>query len=180
MCLCFQNCSKVGMMPISFQQVGVVHSEASELPLVAEELTSVVAGPVIFRIGNFIDAKWKETLDMDANGLVIRKEVRQVGGLAGSAVPYSTVCSYIMTGKIIAVKEYTTQERQSRRGFATHSVKINFTNIFLTNELESTTKANPYCQVFLSEMKNRAIAVGYLEYSIHKPDILFYIQTVHV
>lgn len=131
-------------------------------------------------MGKFIEPDFREKFIIVPDGSVSRIEVRQVGGGSGSQVPYPTVCSYIKIGKITLVEKRDITDRQRYMDFATHVIEVQFSEMTLTNELESSTTSNPNCITFLTEMKNKITRHGNVQYSYYSEllnDDSFRIQT---
>lgn len=118
-------------------------------------------------VGKFVEDDFTESFVISADGKVVRMEVRQVSGGSDSQIPYPTVCSYIKTGKIVQVEKRDLADRQQYIDFATHVIKVQYSNIALTNELESSTTVNPNCQTFLNEMKGKISRQGNIWYSYY-------------
>jgi len=118
-------------------------------------------------LGKFVEPDFHESLAIAADGSVSRIEDRQVGGGSDSQVPYPTVCSFVKTGKITLVEKRDMTDRQEYMDFATHVIEVQYNDIALTNELESSTTSNPNCQTFLAEMKNMISQRGNIQYSYY-------------
>jgi len=118
-------------------------------------------------MGKFVEPKFHENLIIGANGTVSRLQVRQVGGTSNSKVPYPTVCSYFQTGKITLVENRDITDRQKYMDFATHLIEVQYNDIVLTNELNSSTISDLNCQTFMTEMKTMIKERGYIQYSYY-------------
>lgn len=117
--------------------------------------------------GKFVEGEFRENFVINKDGAIQRMEVRQVGGGDDSKVPYPTVCSYVYRGKINSVIKRDQADRNEYMDFATHVIEVEYDSVALTDELESTTTANPDCQTFLNENLKDISNGGSLNYSYY-------------
>ncbi|MCB9026121.1 MAG: hypothetical protein H6625_07385 [Bdellovibrionaceae bacterium] len=108
----------------------------------------------------FEDDQFGEKIRIQGNSIELHK-VRQVGSDDNPNVPYPTVCSYVVKGKINDLYVRSEQERKEYWDLGTHQLSFTFNSVSLTDDLEAGTVANPHCQNFAKEMNQEA----YLGYS---------------
>lgn len=110
--------------------------------------------------GKFEESVYHENFVISPDGTTSFMNVRQVGGIEGSAVPYPTVCSFVYKGKITSVEKRTLADRNEYMDYATHIITIRGSEFLLTNELEGSTLTNPDCQTFFAEQQARFTSNG--------------------
>ncbi|MGB4971159.1 MAG: hypothetical protein WBO32_00785 [Cyclobacteriaceae bacterium] len=107
----------------------------------------------------FEDGQFGEKIRIKGNTIELYK-VRQVGSDDNPNVPYPTVCSYVMKGKINDLYVRSAQERKEYWDLGTHQLNFTVNSVTLNDELEAGTIANPHCQNFAKEM-NQEEFLGY-------------------
>ena len=103
-----------------------------------------------------------EGLKVSRDGSIEVTKVRQVGSEDNPAIPYPTVCSFILKGQIRYVLELYRENRQrinpsnNETYFipATHEMTFTVESAELTNSLHSETTSSQGCQNFIEQMNN--------------------------
>lgn len=95
-----------------------------------------------------------EAMTLGEDGFYQRLWKRQVGSDGGS-VPYPTICSWTETGSVISVIERSDAAKAAYAPTATHLIRVQTTELALSDALEPTTTANANCQLFMQQERQR-------------------------
>ena len=100
-------------------------------------------------VGTFVDPEFGEGISLGADGSYSTTEDRQVGYETDPAIPYPTLCTYKMTGKLTVVISRSAAARIKYMRYADTVIETNITHI----DLIASPSNSAHCDTFIARQQ---------------------------